>query len=84
MVTSFSHNNDVTDRLAASVRLFVFYLSLGQLRVCEIEISHMGKNNGNPDLVCEKELSQMGKNSGNLDLVCENTMHNIKRRTYRR
>ena len=29
MVTSFHHNNDVTDRLAASVRLFVFYLSLG-------------------------------------------------------
>ena len=25
----------------------------GQVRVCEIEISHMGKNNGNPDLVCE-------------------------------
>ena len=28
MVTSFSHFNDVTDRRAASVRLFVFYLSL--------------------------------------------------------
>ena len=22
--------------------------------MCEIEISHMGKNNGNPNLVCEK------------------------------
>ena len=22
--------------------------------VCEIEISHMGKNNGNPDPLCEK------------------------------
>ena len=22
--------------------------------VCEKEISHMGENNGNPDLVCEK------------------------------
>ena len=25
--------------------------------VCEKELSHMGKNNGNPDLVCEKFLS---------------------------
>ena len=34
--------------------LFVFfYLSLGLVRVCETEISHMNKNNGNPDLVCE-------------------------------
>ena len=32
--------------------LFVFYLSLGLVWVCEIEISHMGKNNGNSDLVC--------------------------------
>ena len=24
------------------------------MRVCEIELSHMGKHNGNPDLVCEK------------------------------
>ena len=24
--------------------------------MCEIEISHMGKNNGNPDLVCEKTV----------------------------
>ena len=24
------------------------------MRVCEIEISHVGKNNGNPDLVCGK------------------------------
>ena len=30
------------------------YLSHGLVRVCEIELSHMGKNNGNPDLVCEK------------------------------
>ena len=39
------------------VRLFVvFFLSLPRLvRVCEIE-SHMGKNNGNPDLMCEKIL----------------------------
>ena len=39
------------------MRLFVFYLSLGLVRVCEIEISHMGKNNGNPDLACEKYFS---------------------------
>ena len=38
---------------AADVRLFVFYLSLGLVRVCEIGLYHMGKNNGNPDLVCE-------------------------------
>ena len=25
--------------------------------MCKIEISHMGKNDGNPDLVCEKNLS---------------------------
>ena len=25
--------------------------------VCEIELSHMGKKNGNPDLVCEKLVS---------------------------
>ena len=34
-----------------------FYLSLGLVRVCEIESSHMGKNNGNPNLVCEKSRS---------------------------
>ena len=25
--------------------------------MCEIEISHVGKNNGNPDLVCENKIS---------------------------
>ena len=40
---------------ADHVRLFVFYLSLGLVRVCEIELSHMGKNSGNSDLVCEKK-----------------------------
>ena len=39
------------DQRAVSVRLFVFYLSHGLVQVCEIELSHMGKNNGNPDLV---------------------------------
>ena len=38
----------------ASVRLFVFYLSHGLVWVCEIELSYMGKNKGNPDLVTEK------------------------------
>ena len=37
--------------------VFFFYLSLGLVWVCEIEISHMGKNNGNPDLVCETHCS---------------------------
>ena len=37
----------------------LFYLSLGPVRVCEIEISHMGKNNGNPDLVCENKLNAL-------------------------
>ena len=43
----------------ASVRLFVFYLSLGLVLVCEIEISHMGKNNGNSDLVCTNNLDNI-------------------------
>ena len=28
---------------------FGFYFSNGLVRVCEIELTHMGKNNGNPD-----------------------------------
>ena len=36
--------------------LFDFYLSHGLVQVCEIELSQMGKNNGNPDLVCEKYI----------------------------
>ena len=31
--------------------------SISYALVCEKEISHMGKNNGNPDLVCEKVFS---------------------------
>ena len=42
--------------------LLIFYLSLGLVRVCEIEISHMGKNNGNPYLVCENTLSAVDLN----------------------
>ena len=36
MVTSFEHYNDVTEVSEASVRLFVFYLSQGLVRICEI------------------------------------------------
>ena len=49
MVTSFYHYTSLID-----VRLFVFYLSPVLVLVCEIELSHMGKNKGNPKLVCEK------------------------------
>ena len=38
---------------ADDMQLFIFYLSLGLVRVCEIELSHMGKNKGNLDPVCE-------------------------------
>ena len=56
MVTSFYHYNDVTNRCAA----VHFYLSHGLVPVCqielsEIELSHMGKNNGNQNLVYEKK-----------------------------
>ena len=36
--------------------MFVFYLSHGLVRVCEIELSHMGKNNGDPNLVCKNVI----------------------------
>ena len=39
------------------VRLFVFYLSNGLARVCEIELSYIGKNKGNLDLVCENNCA---------------------------
>ena len=45
MGTSFYHYNDVTVRRAASVQLFVFYLSLGlvvMVRVREIERAGTG------------------------------------------
>ena len=44
-------------RRAASLRrratICFFYLSHGLVQVCEIELSHLGKNNAKPDLVCE-------------------------------
>ena len=52
MVASFYHCNDVMERRVAEVQLFIFYLSLRLVQVCEIELSHMG----NPDLVCEKSM----------------------------
>ena len=58
MAMSFKPYNDVTGRHEASVQLFILYLSLGLVRLCEMEISHMGKNNGNLHLVCEKIFSQ--------------------------
>ena len=53
-VKSFKHYNDDTDQCVASVQLFLFFVSLGLALVCEIEISHMGKNNRNRDLLCKK------------------------------
>ena len=38
------------------MRLFVFYLFHELVLVCEIELSHMGKNR-DPDLMCEKLLT---------------------------
>ena len=43
------HYNAVTDRRAASVRLF----PRAGTGVLDKKISHMGKKNVNPDLVCE-------------------------------
>ena len=42
----------------ADMRLFVFIsFRRASTSMFEIELSHVGKNNGNPDLVCEKESS---------------------------
>ena len=38
MVTSFYHCNDIMERCAADMWLFVLYLSLGLVRVCEIRV----------------------------------------------
>ena len=63
MVTSFYHCShcDVTERRAASVRptygCSFFYVSLGLVRVCEIELSHMGKKRKSWSGVCKKKLS---------------------------
>ena len=44
--TWWGHFN-ITKTSEIDVWLFVFYLSHGLVQVCEIELSHMGKNNGN-------------------------------------
>ena len=36
----------------ASMRLFIFYLSHRLVRVCEIELSHVGKNKGKIPIWC--------------------------------
>ena len=53
MVTSFYHCKAVTNRHAASMwptcggSFFIFPIGwYGYVRLCEIELSHMGKNNG--------------------------------------
>ena len=38
--------------------------SISYALVCEKEISHMGKNNGHPDLVCENFLSHPHTHEG--------------------
>ena len=40
------------------LQLFIFYPSHGLVRV--YELSHMGKNNGNPDPICENRFSIPG------------------------
>ena len=40
VVTSFKDYNDIAHRCAADVKLFVFYLSLGLVWVCEINRIH--------------------------------------------
>ena len=61
----------------ADVCLFAFYVSRGLVRVCEKELSNMGKSNGTPDLVCEIFLSHMGKSNGNPDLVCKKELSHM-------
>ena len=61
MVTSFKYLNDVTDQRAASMWttcgcLFLIF-PIVPVQICEIELSHMGKNNRHPNLECEKMLS---------------------------
>ena len=41
----------------AVLAVLLFFNLLGLVQVCQIELSHMGKDNGNPDLVCENPVS---------------------------
>ena len=55
MVTSFNITMKSRTDVRTTCCCSFFYLYLGLVQVCEIEISQMVKNNGNPDhLVCEK------------------------------
>ena len=60
IMTSFKHNNDVTDRPATSVRptcgCLFFYLSHGLVRVCEMELSRMGKTTEIPIWCARKNI----------------------------
>ena len=40
-----------------SLWLFIFYLAHRLVRVCVIELSHMGENRGNSYLVSEKKMT---------------------------
>ena len=51
-------HGDVTDRLAAEVWLFVFIFPAGRYRYVRSK-SHVGKNNGNPDLVCKNIIYKL-------------------------
>ena len=51
------------------MRLFVFYLSHGL--VCIKELSHMGKINGNPNLVWKKLSHSICLNSGYVDFFAD-------------
>ena len=41
--------------------------------MCEIELPHMGKNNGNPDLVCENKVIYMDKRGPETKFYDNNT-----------
>ena len=41
--------------MTSQIDMQLFYLSHGLVRVCEIALSHMDKNNGNPDVMCGKK-----------------------------
>ena len=52
ILTEQCRHRTTSGKRAADVLQIVFYLSIGLVRECEIEISNMGKINGNLDLVC--------------------------------
>ena len=58
VIITLQYHISTFSKCAANVRLFVFYLSTGLVWVCEIELSHMGKNNRNLNLVLENVIYQ--------------------------